>query len=191
METFWQLNTRHNFHWQEVDHPNKRPNLALTQTPITKILPPPTSNNTIHHIQFISSYIGIRTKVAPTSQVFNPVPIVKNHGTQHFCIDFCEIQNLHAAIELLNDTQPLEQRLVQVELVNKIQRQSLQYNEAHKKQEKASFDCHMNPRTFTEGEIVLRYDVAKEALGPGKFETLWEGLYIIKHCLLKGAYILT
>ena len=29
-----------------------------------------------------------------------------------------EISNLHATIELLNDTQPLEQHLVQLELIN-------------------------------------------------------------------------
>ena len=49
----------------------------------------------------------------------------------------------------------------------------------------------MNPSSFIDGELVLCYDVAKEALGPEKFETLWKGPYIIKKCLLKGAYILT
>ena len=48
---------------------------------------------------------------------------------------------------------------------------------------KASFDCHITPRSFTEGELVLRYDVAKEALGLGNFETLWKGPCIIKHFL--------
>jgi len=37
---------------------------------------------------------------------------------------------------------------------------------------------------------VLRYDVAKDVLRPRKFETLWKGPYIVKHCLLKGAYML-
>ena len=59
----------------------------------------------------------------------------------------------------------------------------MQHNEAHKKRVKASFDCHITPHSFTEGELVLRYDVKKESLGPGKFETLWKGPYIIKHFL--------
>ena len=65
----------------------------------------------------------------------------------------------------------------------------LQHNEAHKKRVKASFDHHINPHSFTEGELVIRYDVKKEALGPGKLETLWKGPYIIKHCPRLGAYI--
>jgi len=55
---------------------------------------------------------------------------------------------------------------------------------------KASFDHNVTPHSFTEGDLFILYDVAKEALGLGKFETLWKGLYIIKHCLLKGTYML-
>ena len=54
---------------------------------------------------------------------------------------------------------------------------------------KASFDHNITPRSFSKGELVLRYDVAKETLGPRKFKTLWKGPYIIKHYLLKRAYI--
>lgn len=41
-----------------------------------------------------------------------------------------------------------------------------------------------------EGKLVLCYDVSQEALGPGKFETLWKGPYSITHCLLKEVYML-
>ena len=124
------------------------------------------------------------------SQEFYFIPIAKDQGTLCFCIDFRKIPNLHAAIELLDDTQPPEQCLIQLALVDESRRQSLQHNEAHKKRVKSSFDCHITTRSFTEGELVLFYDLAKEALGPGKFETLWKGPYIIKFCLRQGAYIL-
>lgn len=64
---------------------------------------------------------------------------------------------------------------MELEHVDKSQRESLQHNEAHKKQTKASFDRTVTPRSFTEGEAVLHYDVSKEALGLMKFETLWKG----------------
>ena len=93
------------------------------------------------------------------------------------------ILNFHAAIELLDDTHPLEQHLVQLELVDESRWHSLQHNEAHNKSVKASFNCHIDPLSFIEGELVLCYDVTKETLGLGKFETLWKGPYLIKHFL--------
>ena len=107
MEKFRHICTRHNFHLPKSGHPNKGSSLALTQAPITKIIPPPNVDDTIHHIRFISSYIQTRTLATHTSWVPNLVPVIKNQGTLCFCIDFREIQNLHGAIELLDDTQPL------------------------------------------------------------------------------------
>ena len=100
--------------------------------------------------------------------------VTKGLGSLCFCIDFLEIPNLHVAVKLLDDTQSLEQHLVHLEFVIEIRRQSLQQNEAHRKIVQASFDCHINPCTFTEGELVLCYDVAKEVLGPRNFKTLWK-----------------
>ena len=117
MEAFRHVCNRHNFYPQEIDHPSGEPNLALTQNPITKILPQPNADDTIHHIRFLSSHIGNRIAAAPTSQDFHLIPVAKDQGNLHFCIDFSKIPNLHAAIELLDDTQPLEQCRVQLELV--------------------------------------------------------------------------
>ena len=41
---------------------------------------------------------------------------------------------------------------------------------------------------FSEGDLVLVYDQDKDALGVGKFESLWYGPYIILKVLQKGAY---
>jgi hypothetical protein len=56
--------------------------------------------------------------------------------------------------------------------------------------QKATFDRHVNLRSFNEGDLVLAYDIAHDTFGHGKFESLWHGPYIIQHCLTKGAYIL-
>ena len=109
----------------------------------------------------MSSHAQNKISTTPPSQEFGFIPVTKNQGTLRPCIDFRDIPNLHAAIKLLDDTQPLEQCLLQLELVDENRRQSLQHNEAHKKRVKASFDHHITPRSFTEGELVLRYDVAK------------------------------
>jgi hypothetical protein len=59
-----------------------------------------------------------------------------------------------------------------------------------KKQSKATFDRHVNLRSFREGDLVLAYDIAHDTFGHGKFKSLWHGPYIIQHCLTKGTYIL-
>jgi hypothetical protein len=39
-----------------------------------------------------------------------------------------------------------------------------------------------------EGDLVLTYDQAHDKLGTGKLEPMWNGPYIMKHVLHKGAY---
>jgi hypothetical protein len=84
----------------------------------------------------------------------------------------------------------MEKRLMKLESLDEDRRSSLQNNEATKKWSKATFDPHVNLRSFNEGDLVLAYDIAHDTLGHGEFKSLWHGPYIIKHCLTKGAYIL-
>ena len=69
METFRHLCTKHNFHQQEIDHPKRGPSLALSQAPIMEIIPPPNSDDMIHHIRFISSCIRTMTQAICSSAI--------------------------------------------------------------------------------------------------------------------------
>jgi hypothetical protein len=102
----------------------------------------------------------------------------------------CEISTLCTAIEILPDTSPMEYCLLTIDLLDEDHRYSLQNNEAAKKWSKSTFDHHVNLHSFSEGDLVLSYDIAHDTLGHGKFESLWHGTYIVQHCLTKGAYIL-
>ena len=102
----------------------------------------------------------------------------------------CEIPSLQLAVELLPDTQPLEQRLIMLEHASEDRRVALQTMEAAKKCTKAQYDRKVQPRTFHEGDLVLVYDQAHDVLGHGKFDSLWLGPYIISKDLGKGAYFL-
>jgi hypothetical protein len=84
----------------------------------------------------------------------------------------------------------MEQRLLNLESLDEDRRSSLQNNEAVKKRSKATFDRHVNLRSFREGDLVLAYDITHDTFGHGKFESLCHGPYIIQHFLTKGAYIL-
>ena len=47
---------------------------------------------------------------------------------------------------------------------------------------------NVQPRIFSEGDLVLLYDQEVDVIGTGKFEPLWHGPYIVKIFLAKGAY---
>ena len=93
-------------------------------------------------------------------------------------------------VEILPDTSPLEEWLLQLEQTIEDRQASLQSIEAVKTRSKAHYDSHLHPRTFNKGDMVLVYDQSNEKLGKGKFKSMWYGLYVIHHCLKKWAYTL-
>jgi hypothetical protein len=81
-----------------------------------------------------------------TATGFMPFHLV--HGEEATLPIECEIPTLHTTIELLPDTAPMEQRLLNLESLDEDHRSSLQNNEATKKRSKATFDRHVNLRSF-------------------------------------------
>ena len=61
-------------------------------------------------------------------------------------------------------------------------------NEAHKRRIKVQYNKNVQPRIFSEGDLVLLYDQEADVIGTRKFEPLWHGPYIFKKILAKGAY---
>ena len=70
----------------------------------------------------------------------------------------CEIPSLHLAVELLPDSQPLEQQLFMLEHASEDRRVALQTMKAAKKRTKAQYDRKVQPHPFHEGDFVLVYD---------------------------------
>lgn len=135
-----------------------------------------------HHMLFPALW-AYRTSVK-TATGFTPFHLV--HGIEEVLPIECEIPSLHLAIELLPDTIVLEQRLITLEQADKDCHITLQCNEAAKKHSKAQYDRQVHPRSFHEGDLILAYDQVLDKLGKGKFESLWQGPFIIKCCLRKG-----
>ena len=82
----------------------------------------------------------------------------------------------------------MEERLVHLEQLDEQCRDTLVALEVKKHHIKVQYDKSAHPRRFSEGELVLLWDQAKEPLGAGKFNPMWHGPYIVKHVLEKGAY---
>ena len=53
---------------------------------------------------------------------------------------------------------------------------------------KVQYDKFVRPRKFSEGDLVLLWDQAKEPLGVGNFNPMWHGPYVVKRVLEKRDY---
>ena len=95
----------------------------------------------------------------------------------------CEIPSLKLAIEILLDTSALEERLVHLEHLDEQRRDALVALEVNKRHIKVQYDKFVCLRKFSEGDLVLLWDQAREPLGAGKFNPMWHGPYVVK-CVL-------
>ena len=125
-----------------------------------------------------------RTVVTATG--FSPYQLV--HGVESILLVECEIPSLKLVVELLRDTSPLEERLVQLEQLDEQCRDALVALKVNKHHDKVQYDKSVHPRVFSEGDLVLLWDQSKEPLGEGKFNPMWRGTYVVKRVLEKGAY---
>ena len=84
----------------------------------------------------------------------------------------CKIPSLKLAIELLPDTSTLEEPLVHLDQCQ----DTLVALEVNKHCVKVQYDKFVRLRKFSEGDLVLLWDQAKEPLGAGKFKPMWHGV---------------
>ena len=123
-----------------------------------------------------------------TATGFTPFQLV--YGLEFVFPIECEIPSLKLAVKLLPDTYSLEERLLHPEHLDEQRRDAATMNEAHKNRVKVQYDKVVKPRVFSEGDLVLVYAQEKDALGVGKFKSMWYGPFIVKKVLKKGAYTL-
>ena len=116
---------------------------------------------------------------------FTPFQLV--YGLEAILPIQCEISSLKLVIDLLLDTFEEEVRLLNLIHLDEMRREAQLANEAHKRRIKAQYDKNVQPRIYSEGDLVLLYDQEVDKLGTGKFEPLWHGPYIVKRVLAKGA----
>jgi transposase InsO family protein len=143
-------------------------------------------NTNWHHMLF-STLWAYRTAVK-TATSFTSFHLF--HGIEATLPIECKIPTLRTAIDLLPNIAPIEKHLLNLKLLDEDRRSSLQNNEAAKKWSKATFNHHVNLRSFNEGDPVLAYDISHNNLSHGKFVSLWNEPDIVQNYLTKGAYIL-
>ena len=120
-----------------------------------------------------------------TATGFSPYQLI--HGVESVLPVECEIPSLKLA-ELLSSTSALEEHLVHLEQLDEQCQDALVALEVNKNPVKVQYDKSIHPRNFSEGDLVLLWDQAKEPLGVGNFNPMWHGPYMVKHVLEKGTY---
>jgi hypothetical protein len=126
-----------------------------------------------------------RTSVK-TSISFSPFDLV--HSVESILPIECEIPSLILAVTLLHDTFDLERCLIHLESLDKQCQDASMAIEVNKRCVKVQYDKSVYPWLYTEGDLVLLYDQAKEPLGVCKFKPMWNNPYIVRHVLEKGSY---
>ena len=78
--------------------------------------------------------------------------------------------------------------MVHLEQLDEQCRDALVALEVNKHHVKVQYDKSIHLRKFSEGDLVLLWDQAKEPLGVGNFNPMWHGPYMVKRVLEKGTY---
>jgi hypothetical protein len=99
-----------------------------------------------------------------------------------------EIPSLKLAVELLPNTSVEEEHLLYLMQLDETCHDVALVIEAQKKCVKSQYDKNVKSHFFSEGDLVLLYEQDCDLLGAGKFEAMWQGPYIVKRVLEKGAY---
>jgi hypothetical protein len=142
-------------------------------------------NKTSWNLHLFSALWAYRTSVKTTTG-FTPFQLV--YGIEAVLPIECEIPSLKLTIELLPHTSVEEERFLYLTKMDETHRDVSLINETYQKCIKNQYDKSIQPRTFTEGDLVLVYDQDHDKLGAGKLEPMWHRPYIIKHVLHRGAY---
>jgi hypothetical protein len=110
------------------------------------------------------------------------------YGIEEILSIECEIPSLKLVVELLPNTSIEEEHLLYLMQLDETRRDVALVIETQKKHVKAQYDKHVKPRVFSEGDLVLLYEQYCDLLGADKFKSMWQGPYIVKPVLEKGAY---
>jgi hypothetical protein len=117
---------------------------------------------------------------------FTPFQLV--YGIENILPIECEIPSLKLSVELLPNTFVEEECLLYLMQLDETHCDATLVIEPHKKNVKSQYEKHVKPCVFSEGVLVLLYEQDRDLLGAKKFESMWQGPYIVKQMLEKGAY---
>ncbi|XP_058763854.1 uncharacterized protein LOC131637289 [Vicia villosa] len=103
-----------------------------------------------------------------------------------------EIPSLRVLAEVeLEEAEWVQTRLDQLNLIEEKRLTALCHGQLYQKRMKKAFDKKVRPRTFQEGDLVLKKILLPRLDSRGKWTPNYEGPYVVKTALSGGALILT
>ena len=121
------------------------------------------------HLILYSDLWAYRTSVRNATG-FTPFQLV--YGLEAILPIQCEISSLKLVVDFLPDTSTEEESLFNLIHNDETRCEAQLANEAHKRDTKVQYDKNVQPRIFSEGDLVPLYDHEADVLGIGKFDPL-------------------
>ncbi|RDY12186.1 Pol polyprotein, partial [Mucuna pruriens] len=140
-------------------------------------------NSTPYPLHGYHTSIQISTGATPYSLVYNieAIPPIE-----------VEIPSLRVLVEIkLEEVEWIQNQLDQLNLIKEKRLMALCHRQLYQKRIKNAFDKKARPRTFKEGDLVLKKILPNARDHRGKWMPNYKGPYVMKHALSRGALILT
>ncbi|XP_049369791.1 uncharacterized protein LOC125834698 [Solanum verrucosum] len=91
----------------------------------------------------------------------------------------------------IEDTEWVKTRLEQLTLIDEKRLTAVCFGQLYQQRMARAYNKKVHPRHFEVGQLVLKHILPNQEEGKGKFAPNWQGSYLIKEVLSKGALHLT
>ncbi|XP_059287582.1 uncharacterized protein LOC132040914 [Lycium ferocissimum] len=123
----------------------------------------------------------IRTSVGAT-------PYLLVYGTEAVIPAEVEIPSLRIIVEAeIDDTEWVKSRLEQLSLIDEKRLTAVCFGQLYQQRMARTYNKKVRPRHFEVGQLVMKRILPHQEEARGKFSPNWQGPYVIKQVLSKGA----
>ncbi|XP_049344596.1 uncharacterized protein LOC125808959 [Solanum verrucosum] len=137
------------------------------------------------HEKLPFALLGYRTTIR-TSVGATPYLLV--YGTEAVIPAEVEIPSLRIIVEAeIEDTEWVKSRLEQLALIDEKRLTSICFGQLYQQRMARAYNKKVRPRNFEVGQLVVKRILPHQDEAKGKFAPNWQGPYVIKQVLSKGA----
>ena len=119
-------------------------------------------------------------------------PYLLVYGTEAVIPAEVEIPSLRIIVEAeIEDTEWVKTRLEQLALIDEKWLTAVCFGQLYQQRMARAYNKKVHPRHFEVGQLVLKHVLPHQEEAKGKFAQNWQGPYLVKEVLSKGALHLT
>ncbi|XP_049401668.1 uncharacterized protein LOC125865514 [Solanum stenotomum] len=156
---------------------------------IKKILRKMVQGTRQWHEKLSFSLLGYRTTVRT---LIGATPYLLMYGIEAVIPTEVEIPSLQIIVEAeIEDTEWVKTRLEQLTLINEKRLMAVCFGQLYQRRMARAYNKKVHPRHFEVSQLVLKRILPHQEEAKGKFAQNWQGPYLIKEVLSKGALHLT